>query len=105
MFKRVTLYVVTNLAVLILLSIVLNILAASGVFGPDPLTRWVPLLIFAAVWGFGGSIISLLLSKTIAKWSTGAQVIPQPRNPDEAWLFETVQRQAGAYGIGDDGKT
>jgi heat shock protein HtpX len=52
------------------------------------------LLMFAAVMGFGGAFISLAMSKTMAKWSTGAQVIAQPRNEDERWLFETVARLA-----------
>jgi heat shock protein HtpX len=98
-FKRVTLYVLTNLAVLFVLGIVMTVLSAMGVFGDDP-SQMVVLFVFAAIWGFGGSIISLLMSKTIAKMSTGAQVIPHPRNPDEQWLFDTVGRQAKASGIG-----
>jgi heat shock protein HtpX len=59
-----------------------------------------PLLIFAAMFGFGGSIISLLISKWMAKWTTGAQVIDSPRNQTEAWLVETVRRHAQRAGIG-----
>jgi heat shock protein HtpX len=58
------------------------------------------LLVMAAVFGMGGSLISLAMSKTIAKWTTGAQVITQARNADEAWLLATVQRQAQAAGVG-----
>src|SRR5688572_22066790 len=58
------------------------------------------LLVMAAIFGFGGSLISLLLSKTMAKRATGAQVITQPRNEAEQWLVATVQRQAQAAGIG-----
>ncbi len=99
MTKRVTLYVLTNLAVLFVLGIVMSVLNGMGIFGTDP-SQMVVVFVFAAIWGFGGSIISLMMSKTIAKMSTGAQVIPHPRNPDEQWLFDTVGRQAKAAGIG-----
>jgi heat shock protein HtpX len=58
-----------------------------------------PLLVMAGLFGFGGAFISLLLSKTIAKWTTGAQVIDRPRNAVEAWLFDTVSRHAARMGI------
>jgi heat shock protein HtpX len=58
------------------------------------------LLIFSAIIGFGGAIISLLISKPVAKWSAGVQVIEQPRNQDEAWIVETVRRFANQAGIG-----
>jgi heat shock protein HtpX len=93
MFKRVVLFLATNLAVLALLSVVMSVLGVN----PQSMTG---LIVFAAVFGFGGSIISLLMSKWIAKRSTGAHVIDQPRNETERWLFETVQRQAQAAGIG-----
>ena len=93
MFKRVFLFLATNLAVLLLLSVVMS------VFGIDPRTGS-GLLVFAAVIGFGGSLISLLMSKRIAKWTTGAHVITQPRDEVERWLVETVRRQAQAAGIG-----
>ncbi|BDU17176.1 protease HtpX [Lysobacter auxotrophicus] len=92
MFKRVFLFLATNFAVLILLSIVMSIL------GIDPRT-FSGLLVMATVFGFGGSLISLMTSKWIAKRSTGAHVIEQPRNESEQWLVSTVRRQAEAAGI------
>jgi len=99
--KRVLLFVLTNIAVLIVLSIVLrllgvdSILAASG----SGLDYW-NLLIFAAVFGFGGSFLSLAMSKWTAKRVTGAQVITQPRSNHELWLVDTVKKQAQMAGIG-----
>lgn len=95
-FRRIALFLATNLAVMILLGIVLSVL--QHVFGIQ-LGNNGTLLVFAALFGFGGAIISLLLSKTMAKRSTGAQVITQPRNEVERWLFDTVQRQAQQLGI------
>jgi heat shock protein HtpX len=98
--KRIVLFLVTNLAVLVVLSIVLRLFgldrAAYSATGLD----YGSLLAFSAVVGFTGSIISLLMSKTMAKWSTGAQVIDQPRDEVEAWLFETVRRLAQRANIG-----
>jgi len=97
MFKRIALFLATNLAVLVLLGIVMNvILPMLGI----RLGNTGGLLVMAALFGFGGSIISLLTSKWIAKRSTGAHVIEQPRNQDEQWLVATVRRQAEAAGIG-----
>jgi len=93
MFKRVALFLATNLAVLALLSVVMSVL------GLNP-SSMAGLLVMAAVFGFGGSIISLLSSKWIAKRTTGAHVIDQPRNETERWLVDTVRRQAQAAGIG-----
>ena len=93
MFKRVFLFLATNLAVLALVSIVMSIL------GVNP-QQFGGLLVMAALFGFGGSLISLLMSKWVAKRTTGAQVIAQPRNEAEQWLYSTVQRQAQAAGIG-----
>jgi heat shock protein HtpX len=93
MFKRLVLFLATNLAVLALLSVVMSVL------GINP-QSFAGLLTMAAVFGFGGSLISLLMSKWIAKRTTGAHVIDQPRNETERWLFDTVQRQAKAAGIG-----
>jgi len=93
MFKRLVLFLATNLAVLALLSVIMSVL------GINP-QSFAGLLLFAAVFGFGGSIISLLISKWIAKRTTGAHVIDQPRNETERWLLTTVQRQAQAAGIG-----
>jgi heat shock protein HtpX len=93
MFKRVFLFLATNLAVLALVSIVMSIL------GVNP-QQFGGLLVMAALFGFGGSIISLLTSKWIAKRTTGAHVIETPRNEAEQWLVTTVRRQAEAAGIG-----
>ncbi len=93
MFKRIALVLATNLAVLMLLSVVM------AVFGIDPRSN-AGLLVMAAMFGFGGSIISLLVSKWIAKKTTRAHVIGEPRNETERWLVQTVRRQAEAAGIG-----
>ncbi|KAG1593870.1 hypothetical protein G6F46_014470 [Rhizopus delemar] len=93
MFTRIALFLATNFAVLILASIVMSLL------GTDP-SKMSGLLIMAGIFGFGGSFISLLLSKWMAKRSTGAVVITEPRNQTERWLLATVERQAKAAGIG-----
>lgn len=95
MFKRIGLFLATNLAVLALLSIVMGVLRAMGY----DISGQGGLLVFAAVFGFGGSFISLMASKWIAKFTTKAQVITQPRNEGEQWLVATVTRQAEAAGI------
>lgn len=97
MFKRVVLFLATNLAVLVLLGIIMNVVLPM--FGIQ-LGNNGSLLVFAALFGFGGSFISLMLSKWMAKRSTGAMVIEQPRNEVEQWLVATVQRQAQQAGIG-----
>jgi heat shock protein HtpX len=88
--------VATNFAVIALLGIVLAVL--EGVFGIRMEGNW-GLLFIAAVFGFGGAFFSLAISKWVAKRSTGAQVIEQPRNETETWLLATVKRQAEAAGI------
>ncbi|KAF1685526.1 protease HtpX [Pseudoxanthomonas taiwanensis] len=93
MFTRIALFLATNLAVLVLAGIVMSILGVH----PQQLGG---LLVMAAIFGFGGSLISLLTSKWMAKRATGAYVITQPRNETERWLLETVRRQAQAAGIG-----
>ncbi len=93
MFTRIGLFLLTNIAVLALASVVMSLLRVN----PSQMSG---LLVMAAIFGFGGSIISLLLSKFMAKRSTGAVVITQPRNPTERWLLDTVARQAKAAGIG-----
>ncbi|MBB3802477.1 heat shock protein HtpX [Xanthomonas arboricola] len=93
MFNRIFLFLLTNFAVLMLAGIVMSVL------GVNP-AQMSGLLVMAAVFGFGGSFISLLLSKFMAKRSTGAQVITEARTPTERWLLETVRRQAQAAGIG-----
>jgi heat shock protein HtpX len=96
MFKRIALFLATNLAVMVLLGIVLSIL--QGVFGVSLGNNGV-LLVMAAVFGFGGSLFSLAISKWVAKRTTGMHLIEQPRNEGEAWLYNTVKRQAEAAGI------
>ena len=94
--KRVFLYLATNLAVLVTLGIVLSIvMSALGIQGQSTAGY----LVIAAVFGFGGSIISLLMSKWIAKRSVGAYVITQPRDQMEQWLVNTVAQQAQRAGI------
>jgi heat shock protein HtpX len=95
--KRIVLFLLTNLAVVIVLGVVLNIIMAALGIPPRSTTG---LLILAFVFGMGGSFISLAISKWIAKRSTGAQVIERPRNEVEQWLVETVKRQAQQAGIG-----
>lgn len=95
--KRIFLFLATNLAVILVLSIVLNIVFSF--LGVDR-SSISGLLVFAAIFGFGGSFISLAISKWMAKRSTGAVVIEQPRNATEQWLMATVARQAKAAGIG-----
>ena len=97
--KRIFLLIATNFAVLLLLSIVASVLG---------LDRWLlaegidysTLLLFSAVLGFGGAFVSLLLSKTIAKWSTGAQVIDGSEGTTQYWLVSTVHKLADKAGIG-----
>ncbi|MDP4537424.1 protease HtpX [Alkalimonas collagenimarina] len=95
--KRVLLFLATNLAVLVVLSIALSVI--FSVFGIDSSSIG-GLLVFAAIFGFGGSFISLAMSKWMAKRSTRAVVIEQPKNATEKWLMDTVARQARKAGIG-----
>ncbi|HZY15609.1 MAG TPA: protease HtpX [Ramlibacter sp.] len=97
--KRIFLFVMTNLAVVVVLGIVANLLGVNRYLTANGLDLG-QLLVFAALFGFGGAIISLLISKPVAKWSSGVQVIEQPRNADEAWIVETVRRFADQAGIG-----
>ena len=96
MFKRIGLFIATNLAVMVLLSLVLSVL--ESVFHVR-LGNMGQLIVMAALFGFGGSLISLLLSKWIAKRSTGMHVIEQPNSETESWLVATVTRQAAAAGV------
>jgi len=97
--KRVVLFLATNIAVLVLLSVVISLLG---------LDRWLSaegidyrgLLAFSAVFGFGGAFISLAMSKMIAKWSTGARVIDGTEGTTEYWLVQTVKDLAAKAGIG-----
>jgi heat shock protein HtpX len=91
--KRIFLLIITNLAVMVVLSIVASLLGVDRYLTAQGLN--LPALLgFAAVFGFGGAFISLLMSKMMAKWSTGARVIESPQNATESWLVETVQRLA-----------
>ncbi|SDD07002.1 protease HtpX [Aquimonas voraii] len=96
--KRILLFVATNIAVLLVASIVLKLLGLDMAMAARG-QSFVGLLVFGLVLGFTGSFISLAMSKWVAKRSTGAQVIEQPRNEMEAWLLQTVQRQAQMAGI------
>jgi len=98
--KRIVLFLATNIAVMVVLAIVLKLLGRGGAGMTQAGIQVGPLLAFSAVVGFTGAIISLLMSKPMAKWSTGAQVIVQPQNQHEAWLVETVRRLAAKAGIG-----
>ncbi len=98
--KRIVLFVVTNLAIVLVLSIVLRLLGLDRAMYSQTGVSYGGLLAFSAVVGFTGAIISLLMSKPMAKWSTGAHVIDQPTNEAEAWLVETVRRLAAKAGIG-----
>ncbi len=99
--KRILLFLVTNLAVVLVLSITLRLLGVDRILDAQGTGLDLnSLLAFAAVFGFGGSFISLAMSKWTAKQMTGAQVIEMPRNAQEHWLVTTVQKQAQAAGIG-----
>jgi heat shock protein HtpX len=103
MFKRIGLFLLTNLAVLLVFSVAWGVL--SSVFGLSTFTseygvNYVGMLVFCALFGFGGAFVSLLMSKWVAKRSTGMRVIDTPRNEIEQWLHTTVQRQAQKAGIG-----
>lgn len=98
MFKRIVLFLITNLAILFVLSIVMNLLGVGPMLNQQGLDL-TSLVIFAALFGFGGSLISLAISKWTAKRLTGARVITTPNNELERWLVETVRRQALKAGI------
>jgi heat shock protein HtpX len=101
MFKRVILFVITNLAIVFILSIVLSLLGVGQILDQQGVGLDLrSLMIFAAVFGFGGSLISLAISKWTAKRLTGARVIASPSNDAEMWLVQTVRRQAENAGIG-----
>jgi len=99
--KRVFLFLATNIAILVVLSITLSILGVDRILDQQGVNLDLrALLIFSAVFGMGGSFISLAISKWTAKRMTGAEVITRPRNEAEAWLVDLVSRQAQAAGIG-----
>jgi len=91
--KRIFLFLATNFAVILLLTLVINLLGLDSYLDAR-VGNYTNLLVFAAVIGFGGAFISLALSKTMAKYSMGVQVIKQPANETERWLIETVRRFA-----------
>ena len=97
--KRIVLFGLTNVAVLAVLTIVLKVLGLDRVAAQEGFAVG-PLLAFSAVVGFTGAIISLLLSKPMAKWSTGAQVVDGTEGSDHAWLVQTVRGLAEKAGIG-----
>jgi heat shock protein HtpX len=96
--KRILLFVLTNLAVMVVLGVVASLLGVNRYLTANGLNLSA-LLGFSFIMGFGGAIISLLMSKPMAKWSTGAHVINQPSNQDEAWLVSVVQRLSERAGI------
>jgi heat shock protein HtpX len=99
--KRVALFLITNLAVLVVLGIVLRLVGFEGILDARGVgLDYQSLLLFALVIGMGGSLISLLMAKWMARRMTGARVIETPANRTEAWLVDTVRRQARAAGIG-----
>ena len=96
--KRILLFLATNLAVMVVASITLNILRVGSFITAQGLNMS-SLLIFCAVFGFAGSLVSLFLSKTMAKMSTGTQIIDQPRTEQERWLLDTVAELSQKAGI------
>src|SRR3989338_2536349 len=97
--KRITLLIVTNLAVVLLLSVIASLLGVDRMLGQEGIS-FGGLLIFAALFGFGGAFISLLISKPMAKWSTGAQLIDGTEGTTQYWLVNTVKRLSERAGIG-----
>jgi heat shock protein HtpX len=97
--KRIVLFLLTNLAVMLVLSVTASLLGVNRYLAANGLNLGM-LLAFSALMGFGGAFISLAMSKTIAKWSTGAHVIEAPQSADEQWLLATVKRFADKAGIG-----
>jgi len=99
LMKRIILFVLTNLAVVLVLGVVASLLGVNRFLTSNGLDL-TALLGFALIMGFGGAFISLLISKPVAKWSSGVQVIAQPSNADEKWLLDTVKKLADKSGIG-----
>lgn len=98
MFKRILLWTVTNVAVIAVITVILSVTGLSGALNGGQ--GLLPMLLAAAVVGFTGSIISLLMSKKMAIHGMGVHIITEPSNQMEAWLVDTVHRQAKAAGIG-----
>ena len=97
--KRIILFVLTNLAVVLVLGMVASLLGVNRFLTSNGLDL-TALLGYALIMGFGGAFISLLISKPVAKWSSGVQIIAQASNADEKWLVDTVQKLAEKAGIG-----
>jgi heat shock protein HtpX len=97
--KRILLFILTNVAVVAVLGIITSIFGFNRFLSANGLNL-TALLGYALVMGFGGAIISLLISKPVAKWSSGVRVINQPANGDEAWIVETVRKFAVKANIG-----
>jgi heat shock protein HtpX len=97
--KRIVLLIATNFAVMLLLSVVISLLGLDRALAQEGL-QVVPLLVMASIFGFGGAFISLLISKWMAKFSTGAQVIDGTEGTTQYWLVDTVKRLAERAGIG-----
>jgi len=98
--RRIALFLLTNIAIMVVLSITLRILGVESLLAENGSDLNInALVIFSAVFGFGGSFISLAISKWMAKRMTGAKVIENPANNMERWLIETVEKQAGIVGI------
>ena len=97
--KRIFLFLATNLAVVVVLGVVASLLGVNRYLTANGLNLG-QLLVFAFIMGFGGAIISLLISKPIAKWTSGVQVITGNEGPDQAWIVETVRRFATQANIG-----
>lgn len=96
--KRIALFLITNLAIVLVLSLSMRLLGVEPYLNAQGLNLNA-LLLFAAIMGFGGAFISLALSKWMAKKSVGAQLISTPRTPTEQWLLQTVARQAQQAGV------
>jgi heat shock protein HtpX len=97
--KRIFLFLLTNIAVMLVLGVITSVFGLNRFMGPGGLS--IPtLMMYSLVVGFGGAIISLLISKPVAKWSTGARVISPPQNADEVWIVGAVQKFADKAGIG-----
>jgi heat shock protein HtpX len=97
--KRIILFVLTNIAIVAVLGIVASLLGVNRFLTANGLNLGA-LLGFALIMGFGGAIISLLISKPMAKWSAGVRIINDPQSPDEAWIVQTVRNFADKAGIG-----
>ncbi len=97
--KRILLFVLTNVLVVTVLGVVASLLGVNRYLSGSGLNLGA-LLGFALVMGFGGAIISLLISKPMAKWTSGVRVINPPQNTDEAWIVDTVRKLSEKAGIG-----